>query len=61
MRSRCDALSPNGNCPRKGASHAWIRKLIMDESLRRIVGVLAVAMIVALAARRFNLPYTKSH
>jgi hypothetical protein len=33
----------------------------MDESLRQIVGVLAVAMIVALAARRFNLPYTKSH
>jgi monovalent cation:H+ antiporter, CPA1 family len=30
----------------------------MDESLRRIVGVLAVAMIVALAARRFRLPYT---
>ena len=30
----------------------------MDESLRQIVGVLAVAMIVALAARRFRLPYT---
>ena len=30
----------------------------MDESLRQIVGMLAVAMIVALAARRFKLPYT---
>jgi CPA1 family monovalent cation:H+ antiporter len=30
----------------------------MDEALRQIVGVLAVAMIVALAARRFKLPYT---
>ena len=30
----------------------------MDESLRQIVSVLAVAMIVALAARRFKLPYT---
>ena len=30
----------------------------MDESLTQIVGMLAVAMIVALAARRFKLPYT---
>jgi CPA1 family monovalent cation:H+ antiporter len=30
----------------------------MDESLRQIVSVLAVAMIVALAARRVKLPYT---
>jgi CPA1 family monovalent cation:H+ antiporter len=30
----------------------------MDEALRQIVGLLAVAMIVALAARRFKLPYT---
>ena len=30
----------------------------MDESLRQIVGMVAVAMIVALAARRFKLPYT---
>jgi CPA1 family monovalent cation:H+ antiporter len=30
----------------------------MDEALRQIVGMLAVAMIVALAARRFKLPYT---
>jgi CPA1 family monovalent cation:H+ antiporter len=30
----------------------------MDESLRQIVSVLAVAMIVALAARRVSLPYT---
>ena len=36
----------------------WIRKTIMDESLTQIVGMLAVAMIVALAARRFKLPYT---
>ena len=30
----------------------------MDKSLTQIVGMLAVAMIVALAARRFKLPYT---
>ena len=30
----------------------------MDYDLKRIVGVLAVAMIVAIAARRFELPYT---
>jgi CPA1 family monovalent cation:H+ antiporter len=30
----------------------------MDESLTQIVGMLAVAMIVALTARRFKLPYT---
>jgi monovalent cation:H+ antiporter, CPA1 family len=30
----------------------------MDEALKQIVGVLAVAMIVALAARRLKLPYT---
>jgi CPA1 family monovalent cation:H+ antiporter len=30
----------------------------MDESLGQIVSVLAVAMIVAVAARRINLPYT---
>ncbi len=30
----------------------------MDESLRQLVSVLAVAMIVALAARRLKLPYT---
>jgi monovalent cation:H+ antiporter, CPA1 family len=35
-----------------------IKKIIMDESLRQIVGMVAVAMIVALAARRFKLPYT---
>jgi CPA1 family monovalent cation:H+ antiporter len=31
---------------------------MMNEALRQIVGVLAVAMIVALTARRFKLPYT---
>jgi CPA1 family monovalent cation:H+ antiporter len=30
----------------------------MDEHLRQIVAVLAVAMIVAIAARQFRLPYT---
>lgn len=30
----------------------------MDENLRQAVAVLAVAMIVAIAARRFKLPYT---
>jgi monovalent cation:H+ antiporter, CPA1 family len=30
----------------------------MDEALRQTVGMLAVAMIVALTARRFKLPYT---
>jgi CPA1 family monovalent cation:H+ antiporter len=30
----------------------------MDENLRQIVAVLAVAMIVAIAARQFRLPYT---
>jgi len=30
----------------------------MDEALKQIVGVLTIAMIVALAARRFELPYT---
>ena len=39
-------------------NRAWIRKLIMDEFLSQIVSVLAVAMIVALVARRVNLPYT---
>ena len=30
----------------------------MDYGLKQIVGVLAVAMVVAIAARRFKLPYT---
>ena len=30
----------------------------MDENLRQVVAVLAVAMIVAIAARQFRLPYT---
>jgi monovalent cation:H+ antiporter, CPA1 family len=30
----------------------------MDEALKQIVGVLTIAMTVALAARRFELPYT---
>src|SRR5262252_7144961 len=30
----------------------------MDEALKQIVGVLTIAMIVALAARRFELSYT---
>ena len=30
----------------------------MDKSVEQITGVLAVAMIVAIAARRFELPYT---
>ena len=30
----------------------------MDESLRQAVAVLAVAMIVAIAARQIRLPYT---
>ena len=30
----------------------------MDNSVEQIIGVLAVAMIVAIAARRFELPYT---
>ena len=30
----------------------------MDESLRQAVALLAVAIIVAIAARQFRLPYT---
>ena len=30
----------------------------MDESLRQAVALLAVAIVVAIAARQFRLPYT---
>ncbi len=58
-RSRTDFASRAGGARAKTPQHSLYRRgRIMDESLRQAVAVLAVAMIVAIAARQIRLPYT---